>query len=68
MVKRSLKLTNELQEISIYAHPEDLHILKEQVEELRAIHLNQASLVLLPDTSISRGGSLIRTSFGSLDR
>lgn len=67
MVAETLKLSSELKEITLAVHPDDYHLLRSRVDELKALISNQANLILLPDHSITSGGCIIRSSLGALD-
>lgn len=67
MVTETLKLSSELKEITLCVHPDDYHLLRSRIDELKTLISSQANLILLPDHSITSGGCMIRSSLGTLD-
>lgn len=67
MIKETLKYTSELKEVTLAVHPSDYALVRSRSDELKSLISSQANLIVIPDHSITEGGSIVRTSLGTLD-
>lgn len=66
-VKSALSAVSEATQIHVHLHPEDLQVLRKHGSELLAEDSGARTIRFVGDTTIGRGGSLVRTEFGIID-
>ncbi len=54
-------------EVTVFVHPDDLHLLQEDSSELLAVAPHQRRLRFVSDEKISRGGCVVETDCGLID-
>jgi flagellar assembly protein FliH len=67
IIKQSLALSNERESIAISVSPADFSFVQNKRQQLLEMVEGQTEIKILPDHSVSEGGCIIRTSYGSID-
>ncbi|MBD15481.1 MAG: hypothetical protein CMJ72_09990 [Planctomycetaceae bacterium] len=66
-VQEALQLSAGAAEITVHLHPTDYETIGNQVEQLASVFCQAAPATIIADDSVSRGGCLVTTEFGSVD-
>jgi flagellar assembly protein FliH len=68
LVRESLELASGASDVQIRMHPDDLHALRTQVQQLAAEIGRLGEDAIVADAGISRGGCRVETRNGSIDQ
>lgn len=67
ILREAIALANRRQDLILHLHPQDLHVVEEELPQLRSLFSDLAGITLYPDPAIERGGVLLVGQEGEID-